>query len=205
MRIRLQARLRGLDPVRPRRSGPLGACRPLPAATSGCASSRARWGHGDRGGGGVDPSRESELLPAGPPSPRPRRPSFLPLTPGHSGGCWAGTDKGLADWPRLIRSRADPGGNRRAGSSEPGPHGPAPWPATDRDRAVTPQCLTLPPPRHWSGPGPLRTRPSARLGVRYPDARRGETEAGGGEAAASSISWISPPALDRHLLPKCPR
>lgn len=89
----------------------------------GRASSRAPEGRRD---GSVDPSRESELLLAGPPSPRPRRPSFLPLTPGRAGGCWTGTDKSLADWPRLIRSRADPGGNRRAGISERGPHSPAP-------------------------------------------------------------------------------
>lgn len=89
----------------------------------GRASSRAPEGRGE---GGVDPSRESEQLPAGPPSPRPRRPSFLPLTPGRAGGCWTGTDKSLADWPRLIRSRADPGGNRRAGISERWPHSSAP-------------------------------------------------------------------------------
>lgn len=64
-------------------------------------------------------SRESERLWAGPPSPCPLWPGFLPLTLGSvAGGCWARTDKGLAAWLRLIRSRANPGGNRRAGISE---------------------------------------------------------------------------------------
>lgn len=89
----------------------------------GRASSRAPKGRGD---GGVDPSRESELLLAGPPSPRPRRPSFLPLTPGRAGGCWTGTDKGLADWPRLIGAGLTPEETGGRGSLSAGPAAPPP-------------------------------------------------------------------------------
>lgn len=146
----------------------------------GRASSRAPKGRGD---GGVDPSRESELLLAGPPSPRPRRPSFLPLTPGRAGGCWTGTDKGLADWPRLIRSRADPGGNRRAGICERGPRGPAPG-----RRRTEPSPLRASPsvsPGAGVAPGLGEPPTNARLGVTDPDARRGETEAGKQQLPAS--------------------
>lgn len=94
-------------------------------------------------GRGLGPSRESERLRAGLPSPRPRQPGFLPLTPGAvAGGCWASADKGLAAWLRLIRSRTDPGGNRRAGISEsnlmPRPR--------QSGVALTPQGLPFPSP-----------------------------------------------------------
>lgn len=187
--IGFQARLRGPDRSGLCVQGRWELAAPSRQRRRGRASSRAPKA---RGNGGVDPSRESELLQAGPPSPRPRRPSFLPLTPGRAGGCWTGTDKSLADWPRLIRSRADPGGNRRAGISERGPHSPAPG----RRRTGPSPLRASPsvPPRHWSGPGPLRTPTQCTAGSEVP----GCTQRGnrGREVAASSVAWVPPPALN---------
>lgn len=112
---------------------------------------------------------------AGPPSPRPPRlpptpAGFLPLTPGAvAGGCWASADKGLAAWPRLIRSQADPGGNQRAGISKIG-LSPRPRPV-GRTGSDPSSGLHLPSSQSLEGPWPLRTSPSAQL-------HRGETEAG---------------------------
>lgn len=84
-----------------------------------------------------------------PPFPRPRQPGFLLLPPGaEARGCWACADKGLAAWPRLIRSGADPGGNRRAGITECAPPGP-PQPVTLR-RLLPPQAMEDPNPQEPS-------------------------------------------------------
>lgn len=77
-----------------------------------------------------------------------------------AGGCWASADKGLAAWPRLIRSQADPGGNQRAGISK---IGLSPRPGQWAGLSVTPQGFTFRLLSHWKDPGPLRTSPSAQL------------------------------------------
>lgn len=124
----------------------------------------------------------------GPPSPRPRRPGFLPLTPGAAArGCWASSDKGQAAWPRLIRSRADPGGNRRAGISERAPPGPAPG-RRGQHSAVTPHRPAFRFPRHRTTPAPAYS-----LGEGPGCIPRGNR---GTETSAFGVVWICPLALN---------
>lgn len=99
---------------------------------------------------------------AGPPSPRPPctppLAGFLPLTPGAvAGGCWASADKGLAAWPRLIRSQADPGGNQRAGISKFG-LSPRPRPV-GRTGSDPSSGLHLPSSQSLEGPWPSEGQP----------------------------------------------
>lgn len=117
-----------------------------PAAASGRASSRAPKGLG----GGVGPSRESELLRLARPLPAPQRPCFLPSPPAAPEDAGPGQIRAWPAWPRLIRSRADPGGNGQAGISELGPHAPPPassgrtWPSTLRASPSVPRALNDP-------------------------------------------------------------
>lgn len=150
MRLRLQAG--AATPLRPLRSLPLAAGRLVWAVAWGRLSSSAPKGH--RGGNSVGPSRESVQLWAARPLPAPGGlvSSLSPLAQ------WP-EDAGLVQiraWPRLIRSRADPGGNRQAGRrgspSARGPHGPAPrWHMLDclsplRALPSVPQALEDPGP-----------------------------------------------------------
>lgn len=155
MWFRLQARLRGFAP-----SSLFTLCPWQLASPSGLHLFLGSQGPQGRG---LGPSRESERLRAGLPSPRPRQPGFLPLTPGAvAGGCWASADKGLAAWLRLIRSRTDPGGNRRAGISEtnlmPRPR--------QSGVALTPQGLPFPSPITGGTLALQGPSPSAQLRVR---------------------------------------
>lgn len=155
MWFQLQARLRGFAP-----SSLFTLCPWQLASLSGLHLFLGSQGPQGRG---LGPSRESERLRAGLPSPRPRQPSFLPLTPGAvAGGCWASADKGLAAWLRLIRSRTDPGGNRRAGISEsnlmPRPR--------QSGVALTPQGLPFPSPITGGTLALQGPSPSAQLRVR---------------------------------------